>query len=74
MDLLTIFDRDIPWAEISSFLLGLGSVLSGIAAIRLAKAATKEKEDERNSEDSDSNNVRVIDGGGKRISDSDSSK
>lgn len=41
MDLLTIFDREIPWAEIGSFLLGVGSVLSGYAAVKTAKRAAK---------------------------------
>jgi hypothetical protein len=54
-------------------LLGLGSTLTGVAAIITAKNAVqhaKGGDDELHSEDSDSSSIRVIDGGGERSSSS----
>jgi hypothetical protein len=54
---------DIPWAGVGAFLLGIGSALSGIAAVMTAKRASKEVKDGDHPEDNDSSGDRVIDGG-----------
>lgn len=72
---MDLSENDIPWAAIGAFLLGLGSTLSGWAAIITAKrvghTAVKEQKDEKHPESGDAGGIRVIDGGGERISDSD---
>lgn len=70
MDLLSLSDWEIPWAAIGGFLLGLGSTLSGIAAVITSKRAVRELQNESHPEDGDSNNLRVVDGSGERLSDS----
>jgi hypothetical protein len=64
--ILTIPGTDwaIPWAGLGSFLLGLGSALSGYAAITTAKRAAREVNDEDHSENNDSGGNRITNGGG----------
>jgi hypothetical protein len=62
----------IPWAALGGFLLGLGSALSGLAAIMTARRAAKEVRDEDHPKSDNSSSVRVNDGGGERVSDGDS--
>lgn len=64
--LLTLNEHDIPWAAIGGFLLGLGSAMSGYAAIMTARKAAKEKDNDSNQEDDSASNLRVVDGDGER--------
>jgi len=57
-------DWELPWAGIGTFLLGLGSALSGYAAITTARRAVEEVKDEHHSEVNDSGSDGIIDGGG----------
>ena len=59
-------DWTIPWAGLGGFLLGLGGTLSGIAALKTARNRGRD-------EGSTSTNSGPGDGGGKRVSDSESS-
>jgi hypothetical protein len=69
-------DWTIPWAGLGAALLGLGSALSGLAAIMTARRTTqaKEREDEKQQHDNNVSHSGVNDGGGERISDSDSTE
>ncbi len=58
---------DIPWAGIGGFLLGVGSALSGTAALITARRKGRD-------ESSASTNSGSGDGGGERVPDSDSSE
>jgi hypothetical protein len=60
-------DWTIPWAGIGGFLLGVGSALSGVASLMTARR--KGRDEGGISVNSESN-----DGGGERVSDSDSSE
>jgi hypothetical protein len=57
-------DWAIPWAAIGGFLLGLGSCLSGYAAIMTARRAAKEARRELHPKNDDSSGDGVADGGG----------
>lgn len=65
---------DIPWAEIGTFLFGLGSVLSGYAAISAGRRAVKEAKNESHPENVNSGDSRIDDGGGSGVPGSDSSE
>jgi hypothetical protein len=67
-------DWTIPWAGIGALLLGLGSTLSGWAAIIAARRTTqaREQKDEEQQQDNNIGDSRVGDGSGKRVSGSDS--
>ena len=58
-------DWNIPWAGIGGFLLGVGSALSGTAALITARRKGRD-------ESSASTNSGSGDGGGERVSDGDS--
>lgn len=59
-------DWSIPWAGIGGFLLGLGSALSGYAALMTARRGRNESSTPVNS--------KPDDGGSERVSDVDSSE
>jgi hypothetical protein len=58
-------DWKIPWAGIGAFMLGLGAVLSGAAALITARRKGRD-------EGSSSTDNRSVGGGGERVSDVDS--
>ena len=58
-------DWTIPWAGLGGFLLGLGSTLSGVAALRSARKKGRD-------EGSASTSSGPGNGGGERVSDGDS--
>jgi hypothetical protein len=60
-------DWTIPWAGIGAFLLGAGSALSGIAALKTARRKGRD-------ESSNSVNSRSGFGSGERVSDVDRSE
>jgi hypothetical protein len=60
-------DWTIPWAGIGGFLLGVGSALSGVASLMTARRKGRD-------EGGTSVNSESDDGGGERISGSDSSE
>ena len=70
---LDLPDWTIPWAGIGALLLGLGSTLSGWAAIIAARRVhPKEQVNEEHQTGTNISHSRVIDGGGERVSGSDS--
>jgi hypothetical protein len=67
-------DWTIPWAGVGAVLLGLGSALSGYAAIMTARSniRARERENEEQQQNNDIGSDRVDDGSGERVSGSDS--
>lgn len=66
--LVTLPNWDIPWAGLGAVLLGLGSALSGYAALITARRNLKEKNHESSNEDDHVGGIRVVDGGGSGVS------
>lgn len=64
----------IPWAGLGALLLGLGSTLSGVAAVITARRAAKGRENDQNRANSDTDRNRVSHGGGERVPSSDSTE
>lgn len=77
ISLATFPDWAIPWAGIGALCLGVGSLLSGYAAVLTAKNAIKigkGRDNEEHIESGGAGGIRVIDGGGSGISGSGSSE
>lgn len=67
---ISLSDWDIPWAGLGGFLLGVGSALSGIAALKTARRKGKDEACASVSSESDTSGrerVPDVEGSGPRL-------